>query len=143
MMLQGKRRIKADELETIIQYLGESPTPSATAPTAGSVRMGGRIGSAWYEAGQLPHSSLKVAPCLEYPPDRQIAYEVEQSVLGLPVGAVVLATEVERGQKPAVDQIAVVRREKSGFENLTLVRVTADPMPGVVVGIAIEARWPL
>lgn len=154
MMLKGEREIKAKELAAIESYLGERfqgsaqpDQPAVFAPVVGA------IGPAWYEAGMGPAAAARrVAPSLDHESRRQTAYVLDAPApeLHAPAGAVVLATPIDRGHRPASGQIVVCRRERAGLENLTLGRVQGSDVvplmggePGTPVAIAIEIRLPL
>lgn len=141
LMLQGKREIKARELDLIEAYLGE-PRPDRQGVAAPTVAVVGRIGAAWYEAGEAPEvDNGRVSPVLSRTDMRQVAYRLDRPVMGWPAGSVIVAAPIERGVKPVAGQTVILRRERAGLENLTLAAVGDGE--GTPVAIAIEVRIPL
>lgn len=138
-MLQRKRKIKADEIAQIASYLGEPP-PGSPAMALDSVPIVGRIGSAWYEDGEMPPVGGQVSAVIERAGVRQVAYRVDDPVLGLPRGAIVIAIPLDGRTKPVPGQTVVVKRERAGLVNTTLVDTGDGEVDGTPIAVAIEAR---
>ena len=133
-LLKGERSIKVDEIDRIASYLGEPP-PSRVGVT--SIDVVGVVGTGWYEEDEMPSSGRRVAPDLEHP-EKQVAFEVRDSLLGIPAGAILIAVPVSR--EPLDNgTLAVVRREKSGMVRITLGRV-GEIDDGEPVARVIEVR---
>lgn len=140
MIRKGKRSLKADEIAKIADYLGEPP-PGHGLPSQTYVSVVGRIGTGWYEPGDIPTSDRKVAPVLERDDVRQEAYEVDTRVMDVPAGSVLIATPIERGNGARDGSLAVIRRSKAGLTNLSLGHVGDDD--GEPIAVVIEVRIPV
>lgn len=139
LMLQGKREIKARELNAIESYLGV-PRPDRQVVAVPTVEVVGRCSAAWYEEGTAPEGRMQVSAVLSMSNVRQVGFILDVPLLGFPAGAVVIAVPVERG-KPVAGDVVVVTRERAGLANTTLAR--AGEVEGTVVAVAIEVRVPV
>lgn len=140
MLLRRERAIKVEELDKIADYLGEPP-PGHGMPMAAFAPCVGRIGTAWYEPGQAPPSTRRVAPVLERPDLRQESYEVDARVMDVPAGSILLVAPIDRNVSPRDGDLVVIRRTRAGLENVTLSR--AGDTTDEVIALVLEVRIPV
>lgn len=150
-IMNGQRAIKAHEFELIEQYLGEkmlAPSQQASAQNAAFIMVEGEISDAWYEAGRRPRLDRRVSASLDHPNVRQVGY-----VLGLDMpeietkaGDILIATPIDRSNKPRPGQTVVMRRERSGLQSFAIVKhVDGSEIEAgtpVAVGLEIRRRLP-
>jgi len=151
MMLQGRRLIKADEMEQIAAYLGV-PVPSKSVSVVSGIPFGGRIDRAWREDDGEAAPSGDVAPVLDkaWPVKDQSWYAVDAgtSCNTIMPGDVLIA---HADQMAVRGRFLIVRRERAGMSNLAIAERTAskltingEPIPAKdrpeVVGTVIEIR---
>lgn len=153
-LLQGARDIKVEDVPVIAQYLGV-PVPNfqkGTGPASpgAMLAIAGRIGEAWYEKGRGRSVSVADVQTVPALPDLamtiQVAYRLEVTVaaLGLHAGDILLCSTAQPGH----GRVVVTRRERAGFESLSLATMEAGkPRPaidavagGVVIADVVESR---
>ncbi len=145
MIRRGTRRLKADEISIVADYLGESP-PTEDVVGTSYAPVVGRVGAAWYEPKQIPMSAGKVAPILDWMHLRQEAYVVDTRVMDIPEHSVLVVTpikEIGTGRAKAGD-LVVIKRTLAHLQNLTLARFgeTQDEVLALVLEVRMTVYWP-
>jgi hypothetical protein len=138
-MMNGRRSLKAKEIELIAAYLGEAP-PGQALNLVDTVPIIGRLGDAWYEVGRQSVPLGVVSPVLSSIGERQIAFVADSSFAGIPGGAVVIAVPTCEGRHYKKGQLVVLERKKAGFSNLSLTSSPPDAGDGEVIAVVIEVR---
>ena len=158
-MLTSNRPFRVDEIQDICRYLGvQPPGLSLRAPEAGApviVSFQGQIGGAMWHESQ-PKIERRELPASNpmFPARDQVAWEVYGRVpsLGLQTGDVAICVPFSTYRhEPLANDLVIVKRERTGLEQLTMARVSAQgkllPMfegstdvAGVPVALVIELR---
>lgn len=135
-MLDGTRRIRADEIPEIAAYLGvpppgmgaDTPAPTRPVPVDGTI-----TGHQWSEKSgrKLMRAAPAIPPRLDarYPQHQQVAFEMADdceraSLLGGDYVIGMSPRDLRREPQPG--DLVVTRRERAGLEQFALARAVAQ-----------------